>query len=99
MSSEVLARILGQVLADLGAQSSSIWMIWSSVSAILPLVLRDLGQQRPVLAFQARRLALERGQPRDLDQVLLPKLAHALQLLLDPLDLFLLGGHLLLGSP
>src|SRR5205823_14228668 len=37
--------------------------------------------------------------PPELDQVLLPKLARALQLLLDPLDLFVLGGQLLLGAP
>jgi len=94
-----LGAVLGQILADFRAQ-----ILIDLDDAELGLgnfaaVLRDLGKQDAVVALKARRLALLGGQPPELDQVLLPKLACALQLLLDPLDLFVLGRQLLLGAP
>ena len=57
----------------------------------LALGLRHRRDQLSALAVEPRRLALERGEAGDLDQVLAPEVAHALELLLDQLDLLGLG--------
>ena len=58
-------------------------MICSSVSAILPLVCAVDAISCAAFAFEPRRFAFERRQAVDLDQVLLPQLAHALELAVD----------------
>ena len=60
----------------------------------LALRLRDRCDQLPALAFEARLLALQRGDAIELHQLLAPQLADAFQLLLDPFDLLVLGGDL-----
>ena len=56
--------------------------------------LCDRGDQLSALALKPRRLALERGQAVDLDQILLEQFAHAGQFALDQRDLLGLGGLL-----
>ena len=58
--------------------------------------MRDRGDELGALAFKPRGVALERGQPRDLHEVVFPELAHAVELLADQADLAGLG--LLLGQ-
>ncbi len=64
----------------------------------LALGLRDRSNQLPALALEPRAVALKRGQPGDLHQVVFPELADALELLADQRDLACLGV-LLGGEP
>ena len=73
-------------------------MICSSVSVILPLASAADGDELAALAFQPRLVAFERGEAIELNQVLLPQIAHAREFLLDQRG-FLGLGVLLRGKP
>src|SRR3954468_3993019 len=83
---QVLAHLRAQVLLDL----QDLQLGFSD----LALGLGDGRHERAPLAFKPGRIALQRGHARDLDQVLLPQLAHPLELLADQLDLALLRPNL-----
>ena len=89
-----LAANVGEVLADLGAHVLVDLQDLDLGLGDLALGLRDRGDKLSALAFEARLLALQRGDAGELDELLAPQLADALQLLLDPLDLLVLGGDL-----
>ena len=94
-SSDFLPRISASSLPTSVRRSSSICRILSSVSAMRPRACADRGDQRAALALEPGAVALERRHAAERHQVLLPQVAHALQLLLDPVDLLGLGGLLL----
>src|SRR6266702_2959056 len=60
----------------------------------LALILRPRGDVLRALAVEACAVAFERGQARDLDQVLVIEIAHADKLLLHQRDLLVLGFFL-----
>ena len=91
----ILPRISASSLPTSVRRSWSICMIFSSISAILPLAWAIEAISCAALAVQARRVALQRGHAVERHQVLLPQAADAAQLLLVPVDLRGLGRHLL----
>ena len=60
----------------------------------LALGLGGLSDELAALAFDLGLVALQRGEPVELDQILLPQLAHALQFLLDQAELLVLRAEL-----
>ena len=91
MSRQLLADLAAQVLIDLDDLELGF--------GDLALGLGDRRDERAALAAQPRIVAFERRQATDRHQVLLPQVAHALELPLDQLDLVLLGGDLLVDRP
>ena len=98
-SSAILPRISRELLADLGAQILVDLQDLQLGLGDLALGLGDRGDERAALALEARGVALERGHALDLDEVLAPEVAHALELLRDQLDLALLRGDLVGRGP
>ena len=64
-------------------KSWSSWMIWSSISLILPRARAISAHELAVLAFELGLVALQRHVAHDADQVLLVELRDALELLAD----------------
>ena len=72
-----LAADLGEVLADLGAHVLIDLQDLQLGLGDLALGLGDRGDQLPALAIEPLLLALERGDPRVGNQILLPELVDA----------------------
>ena len=85
-----VGKLLGHVAAQVLIELDDLQLGLGDLS----LSLRHGGDELPALPFEPRRIALERGHAVDRDQVLLPEIAHALELLLDELDLLALGAGL-----
>ena len=79
---------LAQILADLAAQVLvDLHDLQLGLGDLALGLRRSRRSSCAALAFEARRVALQRREARDLHQVLAPQLAHAVELLLDQLDL------------
>ena len=89
-SSAILPCDLAQLLGDLAAQFLVDLQDLQLDLGDLALRLGGRGDELAALAFEARRVALERRHALDLHQVLAPEIADALELLPDQLDLALL---------
>src|SRR6185312_11273525 len=74
---------LAHVLSDLAAQILINLDDLQFGLGNLALGLRNCGEQLRPLAFKPRGVAFERGQPRDLHEVVFPELAHPVELLAD----------------
>ena len=79
----VLGDLAAQVLIDLDDLQLSL--------GDLAFGLGDGGDQLPAFALEPRAVALERGEPGDLHEIVFPELAHAFELLADQRDLPRLG--------
>src|SRR5262249_23806469 len=94
-----LGADLGEVLADLGAQVLVDLDDLQLRLGDLALGLRRGADQLAAFALQARRVAFEPSQPGEWDEVLAPQVAYAGKLLLDQVDLLILGGSLPRQAP
>ena len=89
-----LAQLLGDVAGEFLIDLEDLQLNFGD----LALGFGGGGNERAALALQARLLALERGEPVELDEVLRPQIADALELLVDERH-FLGLGVLLGGQP
>src|SRR5947209_11724401 len=89
-----LAANVGEILPVLGAHVLIDLQHLDLRFGDLALGLRDGCHKLSALAFKARLLALKCSHAIELDELLGPKLAHAFQFFLDPLDLLVLGCDL-----
>src|SRR5262249_15835011 len=80
---QVLANFRAQILIDLNRLKPNL--------GDLAFRLGHHSAQLTAFALQPRGVALERGQSRDRDQILLPETAHALQFLVNEVFFLLLG--------
>ena len=82
-----LAQFLGDVTGELLVDLKDLQLDLGDPA----LGFRGIGDQRAAFALDLGLIALERRQPIELDQVLLPKVAHAGELLVDEAELLGLG--------